>query len=166
MLEQVELLGGEPDGRLAPADLVGADVHQDVGVAERASRPRAAAAEQRPDPGQQLLVGEGLDQVVVGAAVEPAHPVGGGVARGQHQDRQVAFRPQPPADLQAVDPGEHHVQDRQVGHPLAGPGEGDRAVGSDLDLVALVDQGAPKRGGDLGVVVDHQDVGLVAHALI
>lgn len=36
-------------------------------------------------PGQQLAEVEQLDQVVVGASVQPGDPVGGGVPRGGHR---------------------------------------------------------------------------------
>jgi hypothetical protein len=44
-------------------------------------------------PSQQLLEVERLDQVVVGARVQAANPILGGVPGGEHQDRQA----KPPA---------------------------------------------------------------------
>ena len=62
-----------------------------------ADRPRSAppaprggpAAQQRPEPSQQLLALERLDQVIVGAGVEALHAGLDRVARGQDQDRHV-----------------------------------------------------------------------------
>ncbi len=76
---------------------------------------RATAASERPQPRQQLGEGEGLGQVVIGAAIEAGNAVAHGVAGGQHQDR----RPDPglaqsPADLEAVDAGQHQVEDDRV----------------------------------------------------
>ena len=88
----------------------------------RTSAPsaRAGAAEQGPDPGQQLVEGEGLGQVVVGAGVEAGDPVGHLVAGGEHEHRRaVAPLPQQAADGQPVDPRHHHVEHDQV--RLAGP---------------------------------------------
>ena len=45
------------------------------------------AADQRAQPGEQLAEVERLDQVIVGAAVEPFDARLDRVARGQHQDR-------------------------------------------------------------------------------
>ena len=67
--------------------------------------PEVAAAEDRVDAsragggrgragGRQLGEGEGFDQIVVGAGVEPGDAVGDGVAGGQQQDR--GLHPPPP----------------------------------------------------------------------
>ena len=119
-----------------------------------------AAADERPQAGQQLGEGEGLDQVVVGAAVEPGDAVLEGAARGQHQDRRPdPFAAQPPAGLEAVDPGQHHVEDDRV------VAASDRAIASassplagDVDGQALLAQPAPQQRRHLHLVLDHQDV--------
>ncbi len=64
------------------------------------------------DAGKQLLEAERLDEVVVGPCLEPHDPVPDLVAGRQHQDRQlIARRPQPAADLEPVDPGQHDIED-------------------------------------------------------
>ena len=68
--------------------------------------------QERADPGEELLEGEGLGQVVVGSAVEAGHPVGERVAGGQHEDGSAdAAAAQSPADGEAVlarqEPVEH-----------------------------------------------------------
>ena len=74
-----------------------------------------AAPDQRAQPGEQLRERERLGQVVVGAAVEPATRSRTRVARGQHQDRRPdAGVAQPPADLEAVDARQHHVEHDRV----------------------------------------------------
>src|SRR5207248_1354016 len=50
---------------------------------------RAAAAQQGPEPGEDLLDVEGLDHVVVGAGVEAGDTVGGLDEGGQHEDRRA-----------------------------------------------------------------------------
>ena len=164
MLEQVELLGGRRDQLIAAPHLARRQVHQDVGVAKRSARTRRAPAKQRPHPGEQFLVSKGLDQVVVGAAVQALDAVGRAILGGQQQDRDIAFGPEPSRNLEAVDARHHDVEDGEVGHALAGAGQRDLAVGRDFDLVTLVDQGATQRGRDLGIVVHDQDVGLLGHA--
>ena len=85
---------------------------------------RLGAAQQRAQPGQQLLEGERLDQVVVGAGVEAGHAVGDRVAGGEHQDRHVvAVGAQSPARLEAADPRHHHVEHERVGPLGAQPVE-------------------------------------------
>src|SRR5207245_8795156 len=61
-----------------------------------------ATASERAQTGAQLSQSEGLDQIVVGPAVEAGHPVGHGLARGKHQHRSPdAALAQYPADLKA-----------------------------------------------------------------
>ena len=43
---------------------------------------------ERTEPGQQLAEIERLDQVVVGAGVQPGDPVSRGIPRSQHQHRR------------------------------------------------------------------------------
>ena len=100
---------------------------------------------------------EGLDQVVVGAAVEAVDAVLGLGPRGQHQDRHVAVGAQPAADLDPVEAREAEVEDDQVGDEAGGDVERLDAVGRGADLVALVAQRAAQDVGDLGVVLDDED---------
>ena len=126
-------------------------------TSQRGGAARRAPAQQRPDPGQQLLALEGLDQVVVGAAVEAVDAVLGLGAGGQHQDRHVAVGAQPAADLDAVEARQAEVEDDQVGDEAGGDVERLDPVGRGADLVALVAQRAAQDVGDLGVVLDEQD---------
>ena len=129
-----------------------------AGRRPRARRRRAAAgAQQRPDPRQQLLALEGLDQVVVGAAVEAADPVLGLGSGGQHQDRHVAVGAQAAADLDPVEPGQAEVEDDEVGDEAGGDVERLDPVGRGADLVALVAERAAQDVGDVGVVLDDED---------
>ena len=137
--------------------LAGVGVEREVADLERGGAARRPAAQQRPDPRQQLLALEGLDQVVVGAAVEAVDAVLGLGPGGQHQDRHVAVGAQAPADLDAVEPGQAEVEDDQVGDEAGGDVERLDAVGGGADLVALVAQRAAQDVGDLGVVLDDQD---------
>ena len=76
-----------------------------------AARPALEGA----DAGEQLAEVERLDEVVVGAGVEAADPVGRRVAGGEHQDRRrplVATRPVD--DLDALRAGHPPVEDRDV----------------------------------------------------
>src|SRR6202162_905556 len=100
--QQLELPGRQWDDSAATAHLTGFNFQGDVGELQD-RRWGCGASQERADTGQQLGVGERLDEVVVGAGVEPAHPVGGPAAGGQHQDRQAATGSELAADLQAVD---------------------------------------------------------------
>ena len=171
VLEQLELAVGQLDLARAAPHLAGIGVELEVADAERGGAAWRAPPQQRPDPGQQLLALEGLDQVVVGAAVEAGDAVLGLGAGGQHQDRHVAVGAQPAADLDAVEAGEAEVEDDQVGDEAGGDVQRLDAVGRGLDLVALVAQRTPQDVGYVGVVLDDQDsargrVGLAEHSLM
>ena len=118
------------------------------------------AAEQRAHAREQLGERERLDDVVVGAGIEPRDAVGDLVARRQHQHRQAAAAPpEPPADLEAVDVRHQHVEHDEIGlvavalQPLERLG----AVGGELDLVALEPERAAERLAHRRVVVDDED---------
>jgi len=77
--------------------------------------PIADAALQCSQACGQLLVGEGLDQIVVGAGVEASHAILHRIARGEHQDRGlVAAGTQATGDLQAADVRQTDVQDDRI----------------------------------------------------
>ena len=69
------------------------------------------AAEYRLHARDELTRAERLRHVIVGAELEAEDAVDLAVARGQHDDRDLAGRAQTAADLEAVHSGEHHVED-------------------------------------------------------
>src|SRR4051794_35399010 len=71
VLEQLELALGQLDLALAARDLVRVGVEREVADAQRRHPARRAATQQRAQASQQLLALERLDEVVVGADVEP-----------------------------------------------------------------------------------------------
>ena len=113
---------------------------------------------ERPQPRQQLVEVERLDEVVVGAGVEPGHAVGHAVAGREHEDRRAqAVLAQPAAGLEAVDLRQVDVEHDHVvavggGHPervLAGH----RDVGQQAAFAqALTDQ-----LGELDLVFHYED---------
>ena len=121
--------------------------------------PRAAvAAQQRAQPRQQLLERERLDEVVVGAGVQAADPVGHGVARGQQQHRRaVPRRAQAPADLEPVHPRHQQSSTSASGAPLGERIERLLPVRGQLGVVALHPQRAVDGVAHRRLVVDHQD---------
>ena len=61
---------------------------------------------------------EGLGHVVVGANVEPLHPVFHIIFRREHQNGDVSGRlilAQTATDLKAIEIGQHHIEDDYVG---------------------------------------------------
>ena len=159
-LEQQELGTRELDRAAAAADLVRLRLELDVGEAQHLAVHAAAGAapQQGAQPREQFVERERLHQVVVGAGVQPAHPVGHRIAGGEDEHRRtIAGRPQPPADLEAVDSRHQHVQDERVGRPRGQRVERLRAVAGQLGLVALQPQRAVDRLAHRRLVVDHED---------
>ncbi len=76
VLEQPEFLGSEFDGAIPAADRVSTDIDFQIATCDHHSAMRLLASKKGADPCHELLVGEGLDEVVVGTAVEPVHAVG------------------------------------------------------------------------------------------
>ena len=125
-------------------------------VAERQHRGfRRVAARQRADARHQFGRGEGLDQVIVGAGLQPAYAVLDGIARGQQQYRGgVAARPQAAHDFEAVDAGQADVEYRHQRRITLQEQVGLEAVARQLDLHALALQGTDQAIGKDGVVFD------------
>ena len=70
----------------------------------------------RLGPGDQFVEAERLLDVVVATERQPAHLVVGRIARRQEQHRRaIAVGAQPPAHLESVEVGHHHVEQHQVG---------------------------------------------------
>nr|BFE72116.1 hypothetical protein GCM10020092_054170 [Actinoplanes digitatis] len=119
------------------------------------------AAQQGSHPGQQLLGGERLRQVVVGARVQPRDPVGDLVTGGQHQDRQIPTRgPQPSAGLQPAEARHHHVEDQQIQRVTVGPTdpvEHGETVGDGAGVVTLDLEHPLQRLTDGRVIIRDQD---------
>ena len=96
---------------------VGEAVLVDLGLLPRrciAPEPRAPA-EQAGDPGQQDGEVERLGQVVVGPRLEPEQHVVGVRAGGQqHHRHELPRRAQPPHHLEAVESGQHDIEQDDV----------------------------------------------------
>ena len=135
------------------------DVEHDVAVRERLGRLAAAALE-RTHACEQFLGGERLDEVVVGACVEPGDAVGHAVAGGQQQDGEgEAFPPQAPTDGRPVQAGHGDVEDDEVRHRAFHRRERCAAVRRRLHFVSLGRQRPCQHAQDRRVVVDHENRG-------
>ena len=118
------------------------------------------AAQQRLDPAHQLAQAERLGQVVVGAELEADDLVDLVVAGGQDEDRHLgAGRPQAAQDLEAVHPGQAHVEDDEVRRLVRRDLEALLAGSRDGDLVALLLEGVLDPASDGVLVFDDEDGG-------
>ena len=148
-----ELLGGHGDMVPGHGDLVGAQVDGERAVLQHLAGRLAAAAQHRPDPGQQFLQTERLDQVVVGSLVQRQHAVGFLAACRHDDDGRVAGLAQPPAHLDAVDVGQAEVEQHDIGHR---PVERRLAGGDAAGFVAGPGQPADQLGSDARVIFHHE----------
>ena len=164
-LEQRELRAGELDPPAAAADLARAAVELEVGEAHRPAGLGLRAADEGAQPRLELLQRERLDEIVVGAGVEPRHAVVDGVARGEHQHRRpVAGRAQPAADLQPVDAGHGDVEHDGVDDVLDEVVERGAAVAGRPHVVVVGGERALERLAHGGLVVDDEHLHAGSHS--
>ena len=116
--EDLELDVGDADLLAAQRHHPAAEVDLQLVALDRlllgrlAAHPRAAQG--GFDAAAELAHRERLGDVVVGADLEPGDLVGLAALRGQHDDRHLAARAQLAADLDAVELGQHQVEDDEV----------------------------------------------------
>ena len=98
----------------------------------------AGAAQHRADARQQFLGAERLGQIIVGAGVEPGHAVGLADARGQHDHRRGAALAKLSQHFEAIQHGQHHVEDDQVEAALEGARQAGASIVRGLDLKTVL----------------------------
>src|SRR6185436_1573770 len=124
----------------------------------------ALPPQDRRDAREQLAEVEGLGEVVVAAGLEALHAVVDAAARREEQHRRVAAGGAgAPADLDAVEAGQHHVEQHEVPALAGHARQPEGAVAGDLGRVALGLQvlGDPER--EVALVLDEQDAQRRAH---
>ena len=159
-LEERALAHRQPHGLPAAHDLARLGVVREVVEREGPGLDDLGAPQERADARQQLPEREGLDQVVVGAGVEPLDLVLDGVAGREHEDLRVhAARAQLAAELEAVARArQHQVEDDEVrrrGHDLFEPRVG---IARHVDRIALLGQPLLQELGDPLLVLDDDDL--------
>jgi hypothetical protein len=120
------------------------------------ARGEGGPAQQGTDPGHQHGGVDRLDDVVVGPRLQTRHHVQGVTARGHHQDRGQARLPDLPAQPDAVQPRQHHVQQQQIVRLLPEQFEAGQTVARGAHVIAVALQGHPDRPADHLVVLDEQ----------
>ncbi len=122
-------------------------------------RRHALAAQDRLHARHQLARLERLGHVVVGAKLESDHAVHHVAARGQHDDRDVAFLADLAAQRKAVHLGQHHVEDRRVVVHGAQPGQTLARPRRAVERAIETREVAGQRCRQVFVIVDQQDAG-------
>jgi hypothetical protein len=115
-------------------------------------------AQQRFDPGHQFQHGKRLGQVIVGPQFQAENPVHFAGAGAGDDDRRVARHGTgAPADFQAVDAGQHQVEDQRIPTALLQQAHAFVAVGAVHHLELLIAQVQADQVGDMQIVLDHED---------
>ena len=141
--------------RVVSSRLIGPTVSSEV-----ARLGLAARRAERPEPGRELLVGERLHEVVVGARVEAGDPVADRVAGGEHEDRELAPLPaQAPGDLEPGDVRQADVEDHGLDPgAVLGDRQAGLAVERDVDDVAVLLEEPPQGPAQALVVLDDEEM--------
>jgi hypothetical protein len=115
-LEEAEFLGAEFDDAAVARCAAAAEVEDKVFDGEFVGVPGLdAAAAECAEAGEEFLEGERLGEVVVGSGVEATDAILNAVEGGEKEDGCVdTVAPESAADFEAVDRGEHDVEDDDV----------------------------------------------------
>ena len=109
------------------------------------------------DAGKEFGEFEGFSHIVVGARFQPFNLVRHRIAGREHDDRHVAIGSQAPADLHAVQPGQHQVQYHEVRRPLLGHRQRFVAAQRDVYLISFVYEAPPDKVGYVCLILNHQN---------
>jgi len=115
---------------------------------------RAQAPQQRADASREFFRCERLGHVVVGARLETSHHVVGVAARGDHDDGHAALGANLTTQLEAVDAGEHDVDQHHVGRVRGKERHGVLAGRGLVDGPAFVFERQTHRRADALVIFD------------
>jgi len=166
-LQQTEFVTGQAQ-RLAPVGdqhSLGIDAkHRRSGV-QRWTRRHAL--ENRPHPRGDFPRAERLDHVIVGADLQPHHPVDLGVPGTEEQHRHLTEAPQLFAGFKTADVRQADVEDDQIRWRLPLMLQRRRAEAQPRGGEPLALQGKNQRVGNRRFVFDNQDMrhGVRAHGL-
>src|ERR1700730_8237080 len=157
VLQKVELGRRQRDGTGTAPGAAGGRLQRQVGEAKVVGGP--CPTEQRSPSSQELLVREGLHEVVVGAAVETLDSLFGAAKSCEQQDWEPSGRAEAAADCDSVQSRKHHVQHDQIRRVFASPTQSLQPIPGELDLVTFSLEHALQRGRQAAVIFDHENPG-------
>jgi len=166
--QQVELGGGQADPLPITRHPPPLEVDDQIATAQRAAgldvgQLAVGAAQQGFHAARQLAEAERLGQVVIGSDLESDHLVHLVGASGEEQDRDPGLAPDPPADLEPVDPGQTDVEQDELGRDLAEARDSLLASRNDAHCVALAFERDLDPAGNGRFVLDDHDGGGHGH---
>ena len=107
-------------------------------------------------PGHELGGGKRLNDVIIRAAVQPAHPLSHSVLR-RDEDAGRARGPQVRQQIVPVQMGHHHIEQHEIIMVLFQQIRRRAAVGHGLAAVTRLRQDAPHQHGNGGFIVHNQN---------
>src|ERR1700730_8087174 len=169
MTQKAEFRRTEMDRFAGARYPVRAEIHRHVGEMEHLIHgARLGSPDHRAQSGDELTRAERLDDIVVGAAVEPAHSVALFAARRQHYHRQRTGLGCPPNPTAYLDPGDerqHPVEQHDIRFALGDLDERLLAVGGFADLKALFLEVVAQQHHKRRFILDDKDDRLAHSAL-
>jgi hypothetical protein len=133
-------------------DFSGGGIDEDAAGFEDGFGVAGASAEKCPDPGEEFGEVEGFDQIIIGARVEAADAVGGGIAGREEEDGSVFSGAQCCEDGKAVEFRQHEVDDQGIVLGFEGFVEGIGAGGGGIHGVTLVAECECEAAKEVGFV--------------
>lgn len=166
--EQVEFHAGELDGLAGSVRFaIGLDpgfarggVEADVAegeIGKLRGGNEAVAAQDGADAGEQLVRIEGFGEIVVSSGIEAEDAVLRLDAGGEHDDGDSFAAAELLEDFDAVQNGEHDVEDDEIVGAVEGVGEAVAAVVDEFDAVAGLGEEFGHHGAELFVVINEQE---------
>jgi hypothetical protein len=156
--EQTKFGGGEMDFASSAEDATLGDFHGQVADAQGMSARLEDATLEGADTGEQDGEGERLGYVVVGAGIKTFDDVGDGVAGSEHQNGEVLLNFSEAARyLNAVDAGEHDVEENEIELRVVDQGKRGETVVSEAYGVIVFFEAAAKHLGHALFVFDYKD---------
>ena len=151
------LLGGQGDGASAALGGLRGGIERQVSHHDLRGAEFRGPAQEGTKTGEQFAKFEGFGEVVVGAGIEAGDAVFDGIARGEHENRHALIqRTNGAADLKAIFPGNHHVENNEVIVVDFDLIQGVGAGGGHVDGVGLLLQTASDETHDAGIVFDEE----------
>jgi hypothetical protein len=156
-LEQRKLTRTQLDLPSGSAHVVSGRIDHEITDCELSGPICGPPANQCPQPRQQLTKRERLDEVVIRAGIESAHPIVELMTSGQHQDR----RPHPilaerSAYGEPVESREHHIEHDRVIFIDVGVGQRQITARHNINRVALAPKPSRNSSRQLWLVFSYQ----------
>src|SRR6202158_2756889 len=155
--EQAKVRRGELDFPSSAEDATLGDFQGKVADAQRMSSRLGNPALQRADAGEQYGKRERLRHIIVGSRIESLDDIGDGVASGKHQNGDVLLEfAEPAGHLNAIHPGQHHIEEEKVEVRVLRKGKRREAVVSKAYGMTIFFEPSPEHLGHALFVFDYQ----------